>query len=584
MGIKKFFLMAALLVAPFAAQLKAQNLQANIAGSTAFWLEAGEAAYTLGGTTTTCAWTTTNSPTDPNFGNSLVVDTRIPDNVDYFPFSIDYGGMWVTWTPGSTGTCANPSSDSNVWAYISLDSVLGNRCFFAQPQCDLWAGTFNQSTEVVTPTSAGTAGANALPGITDTPIPASVLSAFNGQPISIAATDILPVDAKFSSYSTLAQCGSLGGGTQFQGLGYGPGPLTSTPVYSSWSEYYVNVNDFNVYGSDPATGNPVPAYSITPVGAIPVIVAVNTSNSSGFGSPQVGNVGRAELALLFSAISLRTADAISQQFAGPNATYYGVTAFVPSPASGSYNVFEHSITNSKEIYRSLDIYNCDPYGAPAANPLIMSRTEGGSGGSTSTTGSRNRVIGTTEMLNGLQTTTDSIGFELWSTENFAGTSNLKYVSVDGVDPFFNAYVDGTIPQSGNGLLPNVTFAHVLDGSYPIWNEERLISSPGNASVAATFASYTTSQLSASRPDFIPDSQLNVFHMHFAPVGVTFNATNTAADGPKVCGSGAATEDGGDVGGLVLTLQAGADFCIMKGNYGAPTGTGPTNTASFGVRQ
>jgi len=167
---------------------------------------------------------------------------------------------------------------------------------------------------------------------------------------------------------------------------------------------------------------------------------------------------------------------------------------------------------------------------------------------------------------------------------YAGTSNIKYLSVNEVDPFYATYDDGTIPQSGNGLLPNVTFAHVADGSYPIWNQERLVSSPASAGVAATFASYTQSQLSATRPDFIPDSQLNVFHMHFAPVGVNFNATNTAADGPKVCGAGSATEDGGELGGLVLSLQAGADYCIMKGNYGTATGTGPTNTASFGVHQ
>jgi len=578
MRITKLSLVVVLLLAPLCAQLNAQNLQANIAGSTAFWLEAGEAAYTLGGTTTTCAWTTSGSVD----GSSFVIDQRVPTVVNYFPFSVDYGALWVTWTTGSTGTCANPSSDSNVWAYISLDSVLGVRCFFAQPQCTLNAGSFNQSSGAVTPASAGTVGANALPGITDTPIPASVLAAFNGQTISVAASDILPADAKFSSYSVLAECGSLGTGTQFSGLGYGPGPFSPQPVYSYFSEYYTNVNDFNVYGTDPATGSPVPSYSITPVGAIPVIVAVNTSNPSGFGSAQVTNVNRVQLGLLFTALSLRTADAIIQPFAGTGATYYGVSALVPSPLSGSYNIFEHSITSSKELYRSLDIYNCDPYGAPAANPLIASRNIG------SNTSYRYRVIGTNQMLSELQSTEDSIGFELWGAENFAGTSNIKYVSVDGVDPLFNTYSNGTIPQSGNGLLPNITLAHVADGTYPIWNEERLISSPASAGVAATFAAYTQSQLSfgpgATRPDFIPDSQLNVFHMHFAPVGIGFNATNTPADGPKVCGPGSNAEDGGDVGGLVLSLQAGADICVLYGNYGASGGIGPTSQSSFGARQ
>jgi hypothetical protein len=354
-------------------------------------------------------------------------------------------------------------------------------------------------------------------------------------------------------------------------------------VYSFFSEYYLNINDFNVYGNDPATSLAVPPYAITPVGAIPVIVLVNTSNASGFGSPQLTNLNRAQLGLLFTALFLRTADAPIQPFAGTGGTYYGVSAMVPTPLSGSYNIFEHSITNGKELYRSLDIANCDPYGAPAANPLIASRVIG------STTSYRYRTVGTNETLGALQSTADSIGFELWSTENFAGTSNIKYVSVDGVDPLFNTYTDGTIPQAGNGLLPGVTLSHVADGSYPIWNEERLISSLVNADLAATFAAYTQAQLSfgagATRPNFIPDSQLNVFHMHFAPVGVTFNGTNTPADGPKICGPGSNAEDGGDVGGLVLSIQAGADICVlMNGSYGAPGANGPTNQSSFGARQ
>jgi uncharacterized repeat protein (TIGR03803 family) len=557
------------------------TLQANIAGSTAFWLEAGEAAYTLGGTTTTCAWT--SSPAVD--GYSFVIDQRVPGNPGYVPSSIDHGALWVTWTPGTAGgTCAAPDNTSQVWAYIGLDSVVGNRCFFAQPQCTLNVGTINQG--VITPLSPGTPGANALPGITDTPLPASVLATFNGQTISMAATDILPADARFASYSILSPCGSLGSGTQFNGLGYGPGPFAPNPIdsyfYSYFSGYPTNVNDFNVYGTDPATGNPIPAYSITPVGAIPVIVTVNTSNSNGFGSAQIANLNRADLGLLFTNLFLRTADAIVQPFAGTGATYSGVSALIPSPLSGSYNIFEHSITNSKELYRSLDLNNCAPDFVVIANPLTSTRNIG------SNTAYRYRVIGTNQMLSELQSTQDSIGFELWSAENFAGTSNLKYVSVDGIDPLFNTYSNGTIPQSGNGLLPNVTLSHVADGSYPIWNEERLISSPSNAGVAATFAAYTQAQLSfgagATRPDFIPDSQLNVFHMHFAPFGVTFNATNTASDGPKVCGAGSAPEDGGDVGGLVLGLQAGADFCVLQDNYGAPNGTGPTDIAPFGVRQ
>jgi hypothetical protein len=214
MRLAKFILPMALFLVPSAAPLNAQTLQAAIAGSSGFWIEAGQAAYSLGGTTTTCVWTSTN-----NTGTNSVVDSR---SLPGTPFAVDYGSLWVTWTSGSTGTCAAPSADSQVWAYISLDAVLGVRCFFAQPECTL-----------STNASAGTAGVNGLLSITDTALPANILTTFNGQPISIAASDILPADAKFSTYSTLARCGKLGPGTQYIGLGYGPGGANKTAGLSN---------------------------------------------------------------------------------------------------------------------------------------------------------------------------------------------------------------------------------------------------------------------------------------------------------------------------------------------------------------
>jgi hypothetical protein len=85
-----------------------------------------------------------------------------------------------------------------------------------------------------TTAAALTADVNLLPGITDTPLPASILAAFNGQPVSIAATDLLPSDAKFATYTTLALCGPLSSGTQFVGFGYGPGPI-GTSINSFYS-------------------------------------------------------------------------------------------------------------------------------------------------------------------------------------------------------------------------------------------------------------------------------------------------------------------------------------------------------------
>ena len=179
---------------------------------------------------------------------------------------------------------------------------------------------------------------------------------------------------------------------------------------------------------------------------------------------------------------------------------------------------------------------------------------------------------------------DSIGYALWSTGNFNNTTNLKYLTVDGVDPILDTYTGGTAPQRANGLLPSVTLSHVKDGTYPLWSMLRLVSYKGNEAVAQTLATKVQNMVSfgpgATNPDFVPYSQMNVFHAHYAPLYVNFNDGNVASDGN--CGT---TEAGGDVGGMVFTLQAGADFCVLNNNYGDPfSGVGPTNTAPFGVRQ
>jgi len=558
MKLAKYLSIVALLLVPFVAQLNAQVLQANVAGASSLWIESGQGAAANGN----CAWTSKTT------GVTYTLDSRVPS-----PYNQENGNLWVSWSPGTGGTCASPTANSQVYAYINLDSTLGNRCLFAQPQC-----TLN------TTAAAGTAGQNLLPGVTDTALPSGVLSAFNGQPINVAATDILPADAQFATYSALAPCGPLSSGTQFVGLGYGPAPsgygTTISSFYSSASYHVIN---FEVYGNDPITNNPIPSYVITPVGAAPELIIVNTTDANGFGSSAITNINRAELGLVFGGIFVRTADLIPQGFAGTGASYAGITALIREPLSGTYNVFDHSIPNNKEIYRSQESGNCTngSYGV-TSNPLNLSRTVG------TTTGYRNRVIGTGQMISETEAVEDSIGYAYWSAGNFVGTSNIKYLQVDGIDPLFATYTNGTIPQTSNGLLPSVTLQHVADGGYPIWTEVRFISYSAGATAAGNLAAFAQAQVSfgsgATQPDFITAANLTVFHAHYAPVFVNFNATNTASDGTKVCGAGSNPEDGADSGGLVFTQQAGGDFCVLKGNYGASGGVGPTNTASFGVRQ
>jgi hypothetical protein len=42
---------------------------------------------------------------------------------------VEGGTLWVIWD--------NNTSPISIWAYLSVDSVVGNRCFFANPRCSL---------------------------------------------------------------------------------------------------------------------------------------------------------------------------------------------------------------------------------------------------------------------------------------------------------------------------------------------------------------------------------------------------------------------------------------------------------------
>ena len=566
MKLAKYLFLVALLVVPFTAQLHAQTLIAAVGGSSALWTEAGQGAYASLG----CEWSDSNSTS-----HNYVTDVRSGAGS-----AVDYGKIWVAWT--NTGSCASPTAAAQVYAYISLDSGIGDRCLFAQPQCTL-----------STVDTAGTAGTGALGGVTDTALPAGVLSAFNGASINVAGTDIMPLDAAFAAYQALGGpsnlCGQLSSGTQYQGYGRGGWPGPGTQIQAQDGSALFNVIGFSITGTDPLTGGSVPAYTVTPVGATPVLVIVNTGNASGFGSSSVSNVTRATLGLMFSNILARTADVVPQSFAGLSATYYGITAWHRESLSGTYNTFDRAIPNNKELYRTQEFV------CPPVEPLNYGRTI--ADGGTSTTSNNYRAIGTGDMITEVGTINDSIGYAFWSAGNFKSTTygpgtagTYKYLTVDGVDPLCSSYgcggSAGEIPTATNTFLSNVTLANVANGSYPIWSELRFVSTSSAGLTAAQalagFAQSFSTTPGGSQPDFITAPNLNVIHAHFALPFVSDHYT--ASEGPRVCGASGGPEAGGDAGGIVTSLQAGSDYAVLKGNYNTAACTGITDTASFGVHQ
>jgi len=538
------------------------GVQVVAIGSSALWLELGQASATSMG----CSWTAAK-------GTVNAVDSR----VGTAPGTIEKGATWVTWTPG-TGTCASPGTGFSVNAEMNTDSVIGNRCYFANPRCTI----------SVPAAQVGVAGQNSLTGLTDTALPAAIQTALNGSAFTAAATDIRPEDAKFASLRLFTACGTpIVAGSQYLGLGY----QTSTPgVGTTIAEAPLSgsgtfhVFDFNLMGADPITGNALPgSYVVTPVGAVPIVVFVNPSDEAGFGSLLVSNINSAVLAGYLDGTYGRVAD-INPQTAPGGSTGIASTVFVREPLSGTYNTMEFSVPNSVELKTSQDLglaavaanggtagtvvpaaYCSGANWNPAMNPLVETASSlARSVSSSNPNPGRYRSIGTGDEVAAVLANQDSLGYAFWSAANFthATATSGKYLTVDGVDPIQENWVDGLIPTSGNQLLGNVTMAHVKDGTYPIWSILRLVSDSSVTTAVNNLVTAAAAFLSPTQPDFVHASQLTIVRSHFAPPGVTFpscGGTGGAAKGQPANGTGTVVECGGDVGGLVYGIGSDHDY-------------------------
>src|SRR3984885_6421842 len=109
-------------------QAHAQTAKVILAGSSAMWQSMALAAYNGGncvsGGTAPCFHYTAS--------NFNLTDGR--PTVKGGTAAVDLGNVWIVWDSNTTST--------NVWAFIKVDSVVGDRCYFAQPQCNVSIPTF----------------------------------------------------------------------------------------------------------------------------------------------------------------------------------------------------------------------------------------------------------------------------------------------------------------------------------------------------------------------------------------------------------------------------------------------------------
>jgi hypothetical protein len=569
MKLKYTFVVAAAVLVFAAASVNAQTVRIAMLGSSGIWQALGESSASQNG----CYWTAPAS-------DFTATDKRFTPNLT------DSGAAWVTWTTGATGTCAAPSSDAIVDFDMNTDSTVGNRCFFGAPASGA-SGCLMSTTA-----TGGLAGANTFPAPfnNDTAIPASVVAAINvaTDNIDAAATDVRPEDAKFATIRGLSPCGQVVSG-QYLGIGYqttttglGVAIQGSLLNHANPAAKSFNVADFNLIGTDPVTGGAVRSFTVIPVGAVPIVVFVNPASSTGFGSLLATNITRGELAGYYDGTLGKVTDLVSQPFVSGAAGSY---VFVREFLSGTYNTFEYAIPNSQSNQSSQDVglaaLNQFNSGSTTKGPLLECGT-GASGGVTrgtdatatvlstqnplqdnprgsTATGGRFRSIGTGNMVAAVLAQSNGLGYAFWSSGNFKNAlpTNAKYLTVDGIDPIQETWIDGLIPTAGNGLLGDVSFAHVKDGSYPIWSLLRTECDPNVTGVCTAVTGLATAAqelISPFIPDFVANSQLLVFHAHFAPPGVNFNTGNVPANG-----HGTSVEAGGDVAGVVYSLQADGDY-------------------------
>jgi hypothetical protein len=539
-------------IASVVPQAHAQTVKIVIAGSSAMWQSVALAAYRGSATQGQCV----SGGTAPCFHYTAkkfnLSDTR--PTVKGGSTAVDTGDIWVVW---------DSSAGPNVWVYIKVDSVVGNRCYFAQPHCFI-----NIS---VVPAPAGLISASLWgDNSADTALPANVATLFTSGNLLVtaAATDIRPEDALF------AQCrvnSTLGGGADLlAGLGYGTNASGTCPSFGATlaqlqgtdilSAYPASTSTahplaFNISGKDPFTNTTIPAPTTTSVGAAPIVFLTQRTGA-------------------LAGLTNATDSQLQAAFSGANcdASAFGLAAgaiqvYLREPLSGTMN------TTEANVFRYVDASGASQEtGVAAQNPLAKPCSSGGS---------RYRSIGTGEEVKFIANSTanfgtDGIGYAFFSYGNvssIADSANFGYLTLNGIDGIWHRYgstIDPGQPAAAGDLpsatdLPaacqpggfpcaegkiwsgNLSFPNLRNGSYRAWSILRLVSSGAQLATAKLLATGSQTYVVTSVPDFVPavkvgttDPGLALLRSHYTQEGVA--PVNVATTGDK----------GGDMGGCVLS--------------------------------
>ena len=573
-----------------------------VAGSSAMWQMMALGAYNSGGSIITgggitCHWTSASSKVN-------LVDTRTT------VANLDPGTLWVVWdNNASASTCAGDGGNAvtNVWAYIKVDSVVGLRCWFAAPKCQLNGSSTNINTtgsNQITLSGAIWGGSAA-----DMTMPSYVQAVFTGTTlITVAASDIRPEDGAFATCrvnSTLGFSTAAGGAPPsdgLDGLGYntnnaaGVCPVFNVstaqakglgnPILSAVSinnggttVSQANVLAFNVTGKDPITNTAVSAFTVTPVGAAPIMFIISRQHALA----SLTNASENQLQQVFSGT---TCDASAFGLSAG-----GINVFLREPLSGTMNTPEATVFRRPTVYPGNVLglsqeTNVNP--GAGDNPLAKACGSG----------ERWRAIGTGEEVKSVlksPTTAaynnlDGIGYTFFSYGNVSSIvgNTYGYLQLNGVDPVWASYGAGNSidpAQSTNaGNVPNqadlpascgtagsfpcnealmwgngFSFPNLRNGTYRAWSFLRLVAT-GTASTNAKALVTASNKFAVSAvPDYVPFGAVTAGGT--ADLGLKLVRSHyQQKDGAGVnIGAGPPTnipEKGGDMGGMIIPNTIG----------------------------
>jgi len=576
------------------------------AGSSAMFQTAALGAYNSGscvsGGTAPCFHWTSGS-------NKLSLQDSRPTSVGGSN-NEDAATVWVVWD--SSTVAGGP----DVWIYAKVDSVVGDRCFFGDPPC--------QVVDFLNPTTFAdwtAAGANQISstlwgdGSSDTSLTAAVLAIVekaNNLPVNVAATDIRPEDAWFAIGRANSSLGAnsydAANSDGLDGLGYNannaPGvvPSTSTssctkitlakgvgtPIMSAFQNTgtttdAANVLAFNLSGFDPFSCTKLPTYTVASVGAEPVVFVHGQQNNLA----GLQNATEAQLQQVFSGTNT-DASAFGLSAASIN-------AYLREATSGTMNTTEATVFRYPTLYSSVagvgkpveGLSQETGVGVPtpgsASNPLQLKSAGTG-------LGFRWRGIGTSEVVNSVLCSTDSAGskcngktansnnvdgiaytfFSYGNVKVLADNTKFAYITLDGVDPIFQSFdqaMDPGQPAAANGAIPGSTETTFPACENKIWKGG--LSFP-NVRIGA-YRAWNILRLAYSSTVATPVSNLikasNTYAVTTVPDYIPLAAVTIAAGG--ACGSAKFVDPGFVLGRSHYQQLDGSDALLGK----APVDTG-----------